>query len=139
MDEIKFYAKKRIPLEDGDIFHFLDFKDKNFCGFGEVYFSSIRYNSIKGWKKHNLMTMNLICLIGKVQFIFAAQDESKKWIFSEFILDPLNNGVLNVPPGYFFCFKGLGKDYNLISNFSNLLHDESEITRLSIESIPYKW
>jgi len=74
-----------------------------------------------------------------VQFIFASQDESNKWVFSEFILDPLNNGVLHVPPGYFFCFKGLGKDYNLISNFSNLLHDESEITRLSLESIPYKW
>ena len=139
MKEIRFHPKKRIHLDDGDIFHFIDIKDNNFCGFGEVYFSSIKYNSIKGWKKHNKMTMNLICLFGKVQFIFALKDATNNWIYSEFILDPSNNGVLNVPPGYFFCFKGLGKDVNLISNFSNLLHDEAEITRLPIESIPYTW
>ena len=139
MEQISFYPKKRIFLEDGDILHFINSKDNNFCGFGETYFSSIKYNKIKGWKKHNSMTMNLICLVGRVEFIFAHKNDSKKWCFSKFILDPFNNGVLNVPPGYFFCFKGLSKDINLISNFSNLHHDESEITRLPLDSIPYKW
>ncbi len=139
MEPIVFYPKKRISLEDGDVFHFINSSDENFCGFGEAYFSSIKFQSIKGWKKHNLMTMNLICVFGKVKFIFAEEDDLKNWNFSEFILEPDRNGVLKVPPGYFFSFVGLGKDYNLISNFSNLRHDESEITRIPLENIPYKW
>ena len=139
MEQIIFYPKKRIQLDDGDILHFIKSNDKNFCGFGETYFSSINYNSIKGWKKHNSMTMNLICLVGRVEFIFALKNDLKEWTFSKYILEPSNNGVLNVPPGYFFCFKGLGKDLNLISNFSNLHHDENEISRLPLNSIPYKW
>ena len=139
MEPINFYPKRRINLKDGDILHYINSNDKNYCGFGETYFSEIKYNSVKGWKKHNEMTMNLICLLGEVQFIFALKDDSKHWVFFEYALQPSNNGVLNVPPGYFFCFKGLGKDYNLISNFSNLHHNEAEITRLPLDSIPYKW
>ena len=138
MEQIIFYPKREFSGR-WDILHFIRSNDKNFCGFGETYFSSIKYNSIKGWKKHNSMTMNLICLVGRVEFIFAFKNEFKEWTFSQYILEPTNNGVLNVPPGYFFCFKILNKNLHLISNFSNLQHDENEISRLPLNAIPYKW
>ena len=38
--------------------------------FGEIYFSNINSLCIKAWKKHKIMTLNLIVPIGKVRFVF---------------------------------------------------------------------
>ncbi len=139
IEPISFYSRKRISIQGGDVLHFIRSNDKNFSSFGEVYFSFINYNSIKGWKCHNSMTMNLTCIFGEVQFIFAHKEHEEEWIFSEYILSPKNNGVLYVPPGYFFAFKGLIKPYSIVSNLSNIVHNELEVSRLSIDSIPYAW
>ena len=66
---------KKFNLEDGDVLHALKCSEKEFYGFEEVYFSTIKKNKIKAWKKHNRMTMNLVVPVGKVQFIF--YDEKK--------------------------------------------------------------
>ena len=139
IDPIKFHTKKRISVEGGDVFQYVKSTDKNFSSFGEVYFSLVNYNSVKGWKCHNIMTMNLLCIFGEVQFVCAYKSNNQTWIYSEYILSPSNNGVLYVPPGYFFSFKGLSKPYSIISNLSNIIHDEIEISRLPLDSIPYSW
>ena len=42
-------------------------------GFGEVYFSELRPKSIKAWKYHYKMTLNLIVPLGEVKFVFFKQ------------------------------------------------------------------
>ena len=57
-------------LKEGDLFHGLSCEDEHFSGFGEIYFTNIFYKSIKGWKKHHEMTLNLIVPVGSVLFYF---------------------------------------------------------------------
>ena len=58
---------KRIFLEEGDVFHALKSSDNEFNGFEEAYFSTIKFNKIKAWKRHLKMTMNLIVPLGNVK------------------------------------------------------------------------
>jgi dTDP-4-dehydrorhamnose 3,5-epimerase len=55
--------QKIIKVDEGDVFHGLKSNDLSYRGVGEAYFSSINPNSIKSWKRHNVMTLNLIVII----------------------------------------------------------------------------
>jgi dTDP-4-dehydrorhamnose 3,5-epimerase len=61
---------KRISTEGGDVMHALNKSDKGFNGFGEVYFSWVEQGSIKAWKCHQRMTLNLAVPVGEVRFVF---------------------------------------------------------------------
>ena len=71
MKQIIIKPLKRINVEEGDVLHVLKASDDEFHGFKEAYFSTIKKNKIKAWKRHLLMTMNLIIPIGKssIQFL----------------------------------------------------------------------
>ena len=60
MDQIKISPLKKIPSVGGDVWHALKSTDESFQGFGEAYFSWIELGSIKAWKQHIRMTMNLL-------------------------------------------------------------------------------
>ena len=60
---------KKIPHPKGDIFHAMKKSDPGYVGFGEIYFSTIKSDKIKGWNRHKRMTMNLVVPVGKVAFI----------------------------------------------------------------------
>ena len=49
---------RRIPDERGTVFHMLRSSDPHFRGFGEIYFSSVYRDAIKGWHRHADMTLN---------------------------------------------------------------------------------
>ena len=61
---------KRIKVTNGDVLHALKKTDLGFSDFGEAYFSCIEKNQIKAWKKHKVMTLNLIVPYGRVKFVF---------------------------------------------------------------------
>ena len=67
-----------INTEGGDVLHGLISNEVHFQGFGEAYFSKIDFGSIKAWKRHRKMTMNLIVPVGTIKFvIFDDRDNSK--------------------------------------------------------------
>ena len=92
----------RINNEDGDILRVLRKTEESFTEFGEAYFSIIHMNSIKAWKKHNAMTMNLIVPTGCVGFVFTDGKD-----FKYVKIGPNNYLRITVPPGVWFGFKGL--------------------------------
>ena len=55
---------RRIPDERGTIFHMLRRTDPHFMEFGEIYFTSIYRDVIKGWHRHADMTLNYACIDG---------------------------------------------------------------------------
>ena len=67
MKQIIIKPLKRINIEEGDVLHALKSSDDEFHGFKEAYFSTIKKSKVKAWKRHLLMTMNLIIPIGRVQ------------------------------------------------------------------------
>ena len=60
---------KRIFNAKGSLRKLLDINSKNYSKFGEIYISKIKYNKIKGWKKHKKIDSNIFLLSGKVLFV----------------------------------------------------------------------
>ena len=126
---------KRIFNPKGDIYHAMKSSDIGYRGFGEAYFTTINKNEIKGWKKHNRMTLNLVVIVGRVKFVIYDEITRK---FSTVILSPTNYQRLTINPQLYFAFKGL-KENNIILNIANLQHDPYEVENLDISKINYEW
>lgn len=126
---------KVIDLEAGNVLHNLKSGEKSFHGFGESYFSKINYGSVKAWKKHTKMIMNLTCPFGEVEFAFTSDGV----IFENYIIGCSNYSRLTVPPGIWFGFRGLAEEFSLIHNISNIEHDPNEIERTSLDSFDFQW
>ena len=126
MKQIIIKPLKRINIEEGDVLHALKATDDEFHGFKEAYFSSIKKNKIKAWKRHLLMTMNLIIPIGRVQFNF--YDNNQKLI-KNIIVGEDNYCRITVPPMIWFGFKGLSSHTSYILNISDESHNPSEVER----------
>ena len=136
VDKIKVTPLSTIAVKGGDVQHILKKDSGNFHGFGEAYFSSIEFNSIKAWKKHKQMTLNLVAPVGNILFIFI--DPSNGYIRKE-IIGEGNYKLLTVPPGIWFGFKGLKAGKNLLLNLANIAHDPEEIDRVGIDEFKVDW
>ena len=60
MQGVRVFPLKIINTPNGEVKHALKNSDDSFSGFGEAYFSSVDFGTIKGWKKHTQMILNLI-------------------------------------------------------------------------------
>tara|TARA_B110000305_G_C19003297_1_gene431442 strand:- start:169 stop:603 length:435 start_codon:yes stop_codon:yes gene_type:complete len=127
---------KKISVEGGDVMHGIKKTDEEFNGFGELYFSWISENSVKAWKRHNLMTMNLIVPYGSVSFVF--YDEANK-IFMNLKSGLNNYNRITVPPGIIFGFKGTSKNQSLVANIASIPHDPNEVDKIDCSAIKYEW
>lgn len=127
---------KIIDNANGSIMHGLKKSDYDFKGFGEVYFSHVKYKTIKAWKRHKKMTMNLFVPVGLVKFVFFNQDQK---VFEEYEIGSNNYFRLTVEPMIWFGFQGLGEDINLVMNLANIEHEPNEVERIDLCDIDYIW
>lgn len=135
MDGVILTPLKQIYTPKGDVFHAMKKSDEGFGGYGEAYFSSINCGEIKGWKKHTMMTMNIIVPVGEIEFVIC--DNS----FNEFLnvkLSLNNYQRLTVKPGYWVAFRGVG-DHNLLLNIASAEHDKNEAVNTELHKVPYVW
>ena len=130
--------EKIIKVDSGDVMHAMKNSSRGFLDFGEAYFSSIKGNSIKAWKKHQKMTLNLIVPYGKVCFV-VFDDRNDKKIFGKYIISNENYYRLTVPPGLWLGFKGLHHPKSLILNIADILHEDKEVEKIDIDAIEYNW
>ncbi len=135
MDGVILTPLKRIHNPKGDVYHAMKKSDPGYSGFGEAYFSSVHESTIKGWKKHTLMTLNLVVPVGAVEFVIYAE-ESKQFMSVE--LSESNYLRLTIEPGLWVAFRGLRAN-NLLLNIANMEHDPNEALTLSLEEIKYDW
>ena len=112
--------------ENGSIMHVLKKSDSTFNGFGEAYISTINHNKIKGWKRHEKMTCNIVVPVGKVKFILYCQNS-----FEEYILSNEEYSRLTIPASTWFAFKGLSNT-NLFLNIADIAHDDDEVETLPL-------
>ena len=135
MDGIILTPLRQIYNPKGDIFHAMKKSDEGFDGFGEVYFSTIHQNDIKGWKKHTEMTLNLVVVSGEIEFV-VYNDDSKT--FFDMALSQDNYQRLTVSPNLWMAFKGL-KENNMLLNIASIEHDSGEAVNLDLQEIEYEW
>lgn len=136
INDIEINSLTRIDNVAGDVLHVLKCSDNGFKSFGESYFSWIHYNSIKAWKRHKRMTMNLVVPIGRVRFVFYSTKQNK------FRIEDIGESRycrITVPAGIWFGFKGLSQTSSLILNTSDIMHDPNEVDRLDLYDIRYSW
>ena len=135
VNKILVTSLKIIPVEGGDVMHGLKEIDDGYIKFGEAYFSYIKKNKVKAWKRHKLMQLNLIVPKGDVLFVFKDALEN----FRKEIIGESNPKRLTVPQGLWFGFKGINSKESVILNISNIMHDDREVEKKEINEINYDW
>lgn len=130
--------EKIVKLDSGNVMHAIKKSSKGFLGFGEAYFSIIKHNSIKAWKKHKKMHLNLIVPLGKVHFTIF-DDRNNSNMFAEYILSNENYLRLTIPPKVWVGFKGLSKPQSIILNIADIPHEDKEVEKIDIDDIEYDW
>ena len=133
MDGITLTPLKQILHPKGDIFHAMKANDNGFSGFGEAYFSTVNKNNIKGWKKHTEMTLNLVVVIGEVEFVAHDGDD-----FFNVKLSSKNYQRLTVRPNLWLAFRGLGSE-NILLNLASIEHDPNESLNVDLDIFNYSW
>ena len=123
-----------IENENGKILRGLKKSEQDFRDFGELYFSKIHHGKVKGWKKHTKMHSNLLVPVGTVRFVLYNEKN-----FEEFTIGSDNHHRLNVPPGIWMAFQGIGPSENLVVNLADIEHDSTEAESLPLEEIPFTW
>lgn len=128
---------KIMEVANGNVLHGLKHTEDSFLGFGELYFSRIRYDTIKGWKRHKRCTLNLIVVEGCVSFFVCPNshlDQPQRDSILTFKLGPgCNHQRLVVPPNYWMAFKGNLEGANIIASVIDELHDPAESDTTEIE------
>ncbi len=128
VSKIKVIKLKKFNNPIGDTMKYLSRKSSFFKGFGEVYFSEIKKNKIKGWNYHKKYWCLLCVPFGKVKFNFKNQLNSK---VKTITIGKKNYSVIIVPPKIYFSFKSEVAN-SLVVNTINGVHDENETIKVSI-------
>jgi dTDP-4-dehydrorhamnose 3,5-epimerase len=132
---------KKIHHPKGGILHVVKKSNQGFVGFGEAYFTEVKYGEIKGWNKHKSMTLNLCVPVGAISFVVYDDREKSKTNgnFLSVEISVENYQRLTVPPGVWLAFRGNFDGINLILNVANMEHDPDEVEKQGLEKIEYKW
>jgi dTDP-4-dehydrorhamnose 3,5-epimerase len=128
-----------IETPDGEVMHGMKNVDEGFNGFGEAYFSIVEFKAIKAWKRHQLMTLNILVPNGKIRFVFMDDRKSKKAKFQEIIVSKENYCRLTIPPMIWMGFQGLSKNNSFLLNLADIAHDPDEVDKRTIDEIEYNW
>lgn len=134
---------RQIPDERGKVMHMLRCDSPAFREFGEIYFSTVYPNAIKGWHIHRIMTLNYAVPHGRIKFVLYDDREGSatRGEVQEIFLGPDNYQLVTVPPMIWNGFKGVGTEVAVVANCATICHDPDEIDRLPAmdPSIPYDW
>jgi len=129
LSKIKIIKLKISTNPKGDVLKYLTRKNKYFKKFGEVYFTEIKKNKVKGWNFHKKCWCLLTVPYGKVKFTFAENINSKK---KTIIIGKKNYSLIVVPPRIWFNFMSI-KKISLVVNTLNHVHNKNETLKIPIE------
>ena len=133
----------QIVDERGKVMHMLREDSPVFNRFGEIYFSCANPGSIKAWKLHKEITLNLAVVYGSVKLVvFDNRPKSlTQGVILEVYLSPENYCLVTVPPLLWSGFQALGPEAVIVANCATLPHDPAEIERKPPfdPAIPYDW
>jgi dTDP-4-dehydrorhamnose 3,5-epimerase len=142
IDGVLVVPLRRIPDERGTIFRMLRRTDPHFREFGEIYFTSIYRDVIKGWHRHAQMTLNYACVWGRVKLVLHDDraDSPTRGVLMERYLGPDDYSLVVIPPLVWNGMKGM-TDVALVANCATHPHDPARTERLDPQggAIPYDW
>src|SRR5688572_18477312 len=117
--------------------------DPHFKAFGEIYFSTVYREVIKGWHRHGEMTLNYACIFGRIKLVLYDDrpDSPTHGEVMEVFLGPDNHCLAVIPPEVWNGHKGLSDPFAIVANCCTHPHDPARTTRWSPTDtrIPYDW
>tara|TARA_B100000965_G_C19304802_1_gene631776 strand:+ start:142 stop:600 length:459 start_codon:yes stop_codon:yes gene_type:complete len=132
-----------IENEKGSVLHMIRSDSEHFKRFGEIYFSEVMPDTVKGWKKHKKTTQNFVVPVGRIKLVLYDQrPESETFgMITEIELGRNDYKMVTFPPELWYGFKGLSRDKSIIANLIDHPHDpkESESIDINDSLIPYTW
>lgn len=132
-----------IPDERGMILKMLRNDDPGFQEFGEIYFSTIYPDVVKGWHIHTKMTLNYAVISGSIKLVLYddREDFPTRGEVQEIFLGRENYKLVTIPTMVWNGFKGIGTELAIVANCSTIPHDPAEIERMDPfeNDIPYDW
>jgi len=127
----------------GGVKHMLKKQWPEFKAFGEIYFSTINSNIVKGWKKHDKTILNYTVPVGNIKVVIfdCNRDSSTYNEVQEIELGETNHILLTIPPNVWYSFGALNNEKAIICNLINIEHSEDTHHELELNNdvIPYKW
>lgn len=139
---VQVIPKRRIPDERGTIFHMMRRDDPCFKEFGEIYFSTVYRDVVKGWHRHRDMTLNYVCIHGRIKLVIYDDrpNSPTRGELMEVFLGPDHYALVVIPPEVWNGFKGM-TDQAIVANCCTHTHDMGRSDRLDPynNSIPYSW
>ncbi|MGA9379879.1 MAG: dTDP-4-dehydrorhamnose 3,5-epimerase family protein [Phormidium sp.] len=143
IDGVLVHPLRQIPDERGKVMHMMRCDAPHFEQFGEIYFSVVYPNVIKGWHLHKEMTLNYAVVSGMIKLVLYDDrtNSPTKGELQELFLGESNYSLVRIPPGIWNGFKGIGVTPAIVANCSTIPHYPDEIVRLDPfdNSIPYNW
>ena len=128
-----------IKTQGGNVMHAIKASDDGYSGFGEAYFSQINKGSVKAWKRHKIMTLNLVVPVGKIRFVLFDDRIVSDVQFQEITISNDNYCRLTVPPMVWMGFQGFSDNGSLLLNVADIEHDPHEVDRKYINQINFNW
>jgi dTDP-4-dehydrorhamnose 3,5-epimerase len=143
IEGVKIIPKKQIIDERGKIMHMMRNDDPNFTKFGEIYFSYSHPNTVKAWNLHKIMTVNYVCVIGKIKLVLFDDrpESSTKGELQEIFLTTENYSLVTVPARVWNGFKSVENKFSIIANCSDIPHEAEEMSRKPFDDpyFNYNW
>ncbi len=135
---------KQINHPKGDVFHAMKRTDPGYIDFGEAYFSNILCGLVKAWKCHSRMTLNLICMVGKIHFVLYDSRKGSPTFgqFMEATLSPESPELyrrITIPPGVWMAFIGIAEGKSMLLNVADIPHDSTEQVNIPAEESDIKF
>ena len=144
MKSPKLFPLKVIEDDRGSVRHGIKQGQPTEFRFGELYFSEVKVGKVKGWKQHKRMTLNLFAASGAVRVVVVSNLVQP---YAEVPIEPTvdvelsinNHARLQVPPGWWVAFKGIGAGENVLLNFADISHDPEESNNLPVTAFNFTW
>jgi dTDP-4-dehydrorhamnose 3,5-epimerase len=142
IEGVRIVPLARIPDERGTIYHMLRRTDPHFVDFGEIYFTSIYRDVVKGWHRHRDMTLNYACVWGRIKLVLyddRAGSTTAGQLLERF-LGPDDYSLVVIPPGIWTGFKGMD-EVSIVANCATHPHDPERTERADPfgDQVPYQW
>ena len=139
MDKLKLFKSNIKFNKKGNIYKYIEIS-KFFKKISEVYFSKVKKNNIKAWKKNKTSNQYFYVFVGKINLkIF--DDRNRKNKMYNFILGSKSKySKIFIPKNVWYGFKGLETN-NIIVNSLSTLHKNCKMETLEIKNkyIPIVW
>jgi len=132
-----------ISSEKGKVMHMMRSDAYFFKQFGEIYFSTVNPQFIKGWKKHLKITQHFAVPFGKIKLVLYDDRTTSPTMgeVQEIDIGSENYQLVRIPPLIWYAFKATGNEFGLIANCTDLPYDPEDIITADPfdKSIPYDW